>query len=177
MPLPQLPKNLFYKVALWSLLWLIVIGGVGAIFALSDISDDHRRADLANRGVRTLGIISSQDKLTNMHNVHRCGKGSYAVVAFTTKDENLRRTCVSEGLPPEYAMYLSISPIRDSRIGIIYDPKDASHFFVTSQDGTLPRRNLTGIWEVWIKRTAIMLAIYSLGTAFFLWRKNRLTAV
>ena len=61
----------------------------------------------------------------------------------------------------------------DARIGIVYDLKDPSLFFVTSPSGSVPRRNLDGIWARWLKQTMILFAMYSLGTSFFLWRSKK----
>ncbi|MBB5714158.1 hypothetical protein [Sphingomonas aerophila] len=168
-------RSFWYKVALWSLLWLVLIGGVGALFNLSDIRDDHRRADLAKHGERTTGILSSKDKSTGTRSGRRCGgKGWHAVVQFAPANEKTRRICVSDDLPAEYTRWISSRPMPDARIGIVYDPKNPSLFFVTSPSGGVPRQNLDGIWASWLTQTMILFAIYSLGTAFFLWRGRKM---
>lgn len=172
--LSHLIRRFWGKIALWSLLWLVFIGGIGAIFNLAEIRDDHRRADLAQRGVRTTGIISSGSRRSELKGVRRCtGKGWNAIVQFTPANKKRRRICVQEGLPAEYTSYVSSRPMPDARIGITYDPKDPSRFFVTSLNGDVPRRDLRGNWGRWLKQTVILFAIYSLGTAFFLWRSRR----
>lgn len=171
--MPLVTRKLFNRVALWSLLWLVVIGSIGALFNWRDIRDDNRRADLASRGDRVPGVIFSADKLAGMRRVRRCGRGSHAVVQFKPANKAIRRFCVNEGLPPEYLVFTWSRPQPDTPVVIVYDRKDASRFFVAARDGTVPRRDLTGIWQTWLKRTLIMVALYSLGTAMILGRTSR----
>ncbi len=168
----HLPRNFFRDLCLWSALWLVLIGGVGALWNLSRIKDDRRRAALEESGARTIGVLSSINNSSRFRDLRHCSKrgGSDAIVYFKPRDWKPRGIGVSSGaLPPEIARnYSCHRPLPHIRIGVTYDPKNPSRFFVTFPGGPVPRQHLTGIWSRWRKHTAILFAVFSLGTALAL---------
>jgi hypothetical protein len=170
---PPLDRSLVGKFVLWSALWLIFVAGCGALSNVMAIRDDHIRATLAQHGSRAVGTLSTEDRLAGTPHWHGCGKGTHAVLRFVPHGQSPRRKCVSEGLPGEYRHYAYERGLEDARVLVIYDPAKASRFFVAAPDGSMLRRDLSGLWQRWLIQTTILFGLFLLVMAVILWRKRR----
>ena len=166
-------KRLASKVALGSALWLIFVGGCGALWNAAAIRDDRIRADLEAHGSRVAGLLSSEDRLTGTPHWHGCGKGLHAVLQFVPEGQSRRRKCIGDSLPSEYRHYIGSTSLPDARVTVIYDPAKSSHFFVAAPDGSMLRRELRGIWRRWLIQTAVLFGLYALVIGIALWRDQR----
>jgi hypothetical protein len=52
------PSKLSTAIAFWAALWVLLIGGIGAMFVVENIRDAHLRADLARQGKIASATIS-----------------------------------------------------------------------------------------------------------------------
>jgi hypothetical protein len=158
----------------WAVLWLVLIGGVAALFTYSEIRDDAWRAKLTSSGLCTRGMIVNDEDARRTAHGKNCGKGAHAIVRFQTNGNSARSRCVTaDALPHDYVRYVFHCGLPPAVIGIVYDAHDASKFIVTAPDGSVPRRALAGIWHRWFTITASLLALYCTVTTIILIHRDR----
>jgi hypothetical protein len=169
------PHALRNAIALWATWWLILIGGVGAMYAGSDIRNANRRADIAQRGVFVTGTISGRG--APIFSTRRgCGKGMWAVIRFTTREGKIHNECVSYAdLPGSYIRFTFSVPPNEVKVDVVYDPNDQRYFFV-APNGVVPQRDVSGVWRQWALQTLGLLAFFIPTTSFVLYRQRRKTA-
>lgn len=168
------PRSLGRAVALWTTLWFILIGGVGAMFAASNIHDAHLRAELARRGVLVNGTISGRGARIYMEK-GGCGKGGGAAVRFMAKGKVYTDCIAWNGLPPVYMAYLQAAPPPEAPIPVAYETEDPARFAL-APGGQVPQRDISAVWSDWLMETLVLLALFVPSTAVVLYRQRRKTS-
>ncbi len=173
-PYPRRRPRLLRAILGWGALWLVMIGGTAALCTYAQIRNDRTRTDLALHGLRTGGTILNKRDARGTPYGRTCGRGAHAIVRFQAAGKTARSRCVSaEDLPPDYARYVFGDGLAPSTVGVVYDSDDASNFVVATADGLVRLHEQSGIWREWLKRTALLFALYFTVTMIVLVRRHR----
>jgi hypothetical protein len=167
------PYALRNAIALWATWSIVVIGGIGAMYAGSEIKNANRRASIAQRGVFVSGTISGRGSPI-FSNRRGCGRGMWAVIRFTTREGKIRNECVSYAdLPGSYIRFAFLDPPNEAKVDVAYDPNDQRYFFI-APNNVVPQRDVSGVWRRWALQTFWLLAFFIPTTSFVLYRQRRL---